>query len=64
MKKNLCKVEAGRKLFGVCGGVARYLGVDPTVVRILTVISVFAFGVTIPVYIIAAVLMPEEGEFT
>ncbi len=48
-------------LCGVCGGIARYLGVDPTVVRVITAVLVFAGGLSLWVYVIAALLMPKEG---
>lgn len=50
-----------RKLFGVCGGLAKYLDLDPTLVRILFVVLVLAsFGWALLLYIIMAILMPEE----
>ena len=47
-------------LWGVCGGIGEYLNVDPTLIRLLAVILVFAGGSGIPVYIIAALIMPPE----
>jgi phage shock protein C len=50
-----------RKLFGVCGGLGMYLGLDPTLVRILFVISAFAsFGITLLAYIIMAIVVPGK----
>ncbi len=46
---------------GVCGGIARYFGIDPTLVRILTAVLVFAGGLSLWVYIIAAIIMPKES---
>ena len=48
-------------LAGVCGGVARYLGVDGTVVRIVTVGLVLLGGAGVLLYLAALLLMPEEG---
>lgn len=62
MARRLYKSERDRKICGVCGGVAAYFGIDSTIVRILTVIAAFFFGTSILVYIIAAIVMPEEGE--
>ena len=45
---------------GVCGGIARYFGVDPTIVRVATVLLVFPGGMSLWVYIIAALIMPKE----
>ena len=46
---------------GVCGGLARYFGVDPTVVRVAAAVLVAAGGLSLWVYIIAALIMPKES---
>lgn len=48
---------------GVCGGIARYFGVDPTVVRVATALLVWCAGLSLWVYIIAALIMPKESSF-
>lgn len=45
---------------GVCGGIALYFNVDPTVVRVATVLLVVPGGMSLWVYIIAALIMPKE----
>ena len=45
---------------GVCGGIARYFNVDPTVVRVATVLLVVPGCMSLWVYIIAALIMPKE----
>ncbi len=45
---------------GVCGGIARYFNVDPTIVRVATVLLVVPGGMSLWVYIIAALIMPKE----
>ncbi len=57
--KRLVKSSSERMLCGVCGGIAEYLGVDPTVVRILWVIFSLMGGSGLLAYIIAAIIMPE-----
>jgi phage shock protein C len=47
-------------LCGVCGGIARYFNVDPTVVRVATVLLVAFAGLSLWVYIVAALIMPKE----
>lgn len=60
-KKSLVRSRDDRWISGVCGGVGRYLGVDPNVVRLLVVIgTLFGFGTLIIGYVIAWVLMPED----
>jgi len=50
-----------RKLFGVCGGLADYFNIDATIVRLIFVVSAFAsFGLTLLIYIIMAIVVPEE----
>ena len=50
-----------RKLFGVCGGLGAHFGVDPTIVRVLFVISAIAsFGLTMVAYVLMAVIVPDE----
>lgn len=50
-----------RWLGGVCGGVARYLGVDPNLIRLVTVIgAVLGIGTLVIAYVAAWVLMPDE----
>ena len=60
MQKKLYRSVSDRKLAGVCGGVARYLNMDPTVIRVLwAIISLFAF-IGVAAYIVCAFIIPEE----
>ena len=61
MKRLYRTTSSDAVLCGVCGGIARYLVVDSTVVRLLTVVLVFVFGLSLWVYVIAALLMPKES---
>ena len=61
MKKTLYKSRKGRFLFGVCGGLAEYFDVDPTLIRILTA-ELCTTGTGLLLYIVAAVVMPERVE--
>ena len=63
VKKRLYRSRKDRSVAGVCGGVADYLGVDPTLVRILWVIFALAGGPGVILYIIMAAVVPEEPEF-
>ncbi|QQY79111.1 phage shock protein C (PspC) family protein [Keratinibaculum paraultunense] len=63
MSKKLYRSKENRMICGVCGGIAEYLNVDPTVVRLIWVLfSVFTaiFGGIIA-YIIACIIIPEES---
>lgn len=58
--KKLYKSKTDKKLCGVCGGIAEYLGVDSTLVRLgVVVLSLCAFAGVIA-YIAAAIIIPEE----
>ena len=51
----------GRMLAGVAAGIADYLNVDVTIVRIAFVVFTFLGGVGIPAYLACLLLIPEEG---
>ncbi|GAA4375771.1 PspC domain-containing protein [Nocardioides caricicola] len=58
--KQLVRPREDRMVAGVCSGVARYLGVDPTLVRLLAVLGVIlSFGTALVAYVAAWILMPE-----
>jgi len=57
MPKRLIKGE--KMLLGVCSGIADYMEVDPTVVRLLFVLGLLLAGTTLFAYIIMAVIMPS-----
>ena len=48
-----------KKLCGVCGGIAEYFDMDPTVVRIIWLLAVLCAGTGVLAYLIAALLMPD-----
>lgn len=58
--RRLYRCRHDRQLAGVAGGMAEYLDLDPTVVRILWILSVFAGGISILVYIVLAFVIPLE----
>jgi phage shock protein C len=58
--KRLVRTRDDQMIGGVCGGLARYLGVDPTLVRVVAVVAlVFAFPATIVGYLLAWAIMPS-----
>jgi len=58
--KKLFRSKKNRVLAGVCGGIAEYLGVDPTIVRLLWVLFTLLYGVGLLGYIIAILIIPQE----
>jgi phage shock protein C len=59
--KRLYRSRNDRMIAGLCGGLANYFGVDPTLVRILAVISLFLPGPQILAYLIGWIIVPEES---
>jgi phage shock protein C len=58
--RQLRRSQVDRKLAGVCGGVAEYFHVDPTLVRLaFIVISVLTGGVFLLAYLFAVLVMPD-----
>ncbi len=58
--RRLVRSSDDRMVAGVCSGVADYLGVDPTIVRLAAVVgTVLGFGTLLIAYLVAWVLMPE-----
>jgi len=45
---------------GVCAGLANYINIDPTIMRILFVLIAFVGGASVLVYLIMWIVMPEE----
>ena len=60
--KKLCKSNTNRKICGVCGGIAEYLNLDPTLVRLGFLIVSMAAGSGLLAYIVAAIIMPDAEE--
>jgi phage shock protein PspC (stress-responsive transcriptional regulator) len=60
--RRLYRSRSDRVISGVCGGLARYLNVDPVIVRVAAVALVFAGGVGLLLYAAAFLLVPNEGE--
>jgi phage shock protein C len=54
--------RTNRVISGVCGGIAEYLDVDATFVRVVMVILAFPFGIGILLYFLLLFLMPNPGE--
>lgn len=62
MEKRLYKIEEGKKLCGVCGGIAEYFNIDPTIVRLIMVFLILCAGTGVLAYFVAALVMPSKNE--
>ena len=59
--KKLTRPRNGRMLGGVCAGIGEYLGIDPTVVRIICVLlSIGTIGLALLVYLVLCFVIPES----
>ncbi|MDD6812168.1 MAG: PspC domain-containing protein [Lachnospiraceae bacterium] len=59
--KKLTRSKSNRMVCGVCGGIGEYLNIDPTIVRIIWLLcSLASLGTGAIVYLIAAIVVPEE----
>jgi phage shock protein PspC (stress-responsive transcriptional regulator) len=62
--RKLYRSTHDRMLFGVCGGLAEYFGVEATLLRILlVVIAVFSAGSIVFVYLVAALIIPKKPHY-
>lgn len=62
-QKRLYRIESGKMLCGVCGGIAEYFRLDPTLVRLgFTALTFLGVGSGLLIYIVAAIIMPSESE--
>ena len=58
--KHLYRSNTDKMIAGVCGGLAQYLAVDPTIVRLVFLLLFFLGGSAIPIYLIMWVITPVE----
>ncbi len=57
----LHRLRSGRMIAGVAAGLADYVGVDPTVVRVVFVALALMGGIAVPIYLAGWLLIPNEG---
>ena len=58
--KKLYRIRTGRKILGVCGGLANYFDIDPTIVRVVFALIGLFWGAGILAYFIMALVIPEN----
>ena len=61
-KMKLVKSRTNKMLTGVCGGIGELLGIDPTIISVIWAALSLAGGTGIILYIIAAVIIPEDDD--
>ena len=61
--KRLYRSRIDKRICGVCGGIAEYLEVDPTIIRLLWVLLTFcSFGTALLAYFICALIVPNQPQ--
>ena len=63
MKKQLMRSGHDKKIAGVCAGVAHYLDMDPTIVRVIWGVLAFCYGSGIVSYIILWIIAPVATDY-
>lgn len=58
--KKLYRSKKQRMICGVCGGIAEYFNIDPTIIRLVWVLFVLTGGSGLLIYFIAAIIIPDE----
>lgn len=62
MKKRLYRSTTDKKLFGVCGGLADYFGIDPVIIRVIWAVLVLFWGTGLLLYLIFAFVLPKDTD--
>lgn len=60
VRRPLERAREGRKIAGICMGLARHLDVDVTLIRLFTLICAVFTGIGFIAYLIAWIVIPEE----
>lgn len=61
-QKRIYKIEEGKKIFGVCGGIAEYFNIDPVIVRVIWGVLALAYGTGIVLYLVCAFVFPNKSD--
>ena len=59
-QKKLYRSTRDQKFLGVCGGIAEYVGVDSTAIRVGAIVLMLAAGSGLLAYLLCAIIMPED----
>ncbi len=61
--RRLCRSWSNKVMGGVCGGLGEYFGIDPNVIRLIAVLLVFFGGLSLWVYIIMWIVLPQAPHY-
>lgn len=60
MEKKLYRSRTDKKVAGVCAGLAKYLNIDVTLIRLIWALVVICGGAGLLAYLVCALVIPEE----
>lgn len=60
-ERRLYRSRTDRVIWGVCGGLAKYLNMDPAIIRVIAILVALANGIGVVAYIIMTIAIPVEG---
>ncbi|UTY39809.1 PspC domain-containing protein [Allocoprobacillus halotolerans] len=60
MSKRLYRSNRDVMICGVCGGIAEYFDIDPTIVRLIAVVFIFGAGSGVLAYLVGAIIIPKN----
>jgi phage shock protein C len=58
--RRLYRSRTDRMIAGLCGGLGNFLGMDPTIVRLIVVLITFMWPFTPLIYLVMMLIVPEE----
>ena len=61
MEKKLYRSATDKKICGVCGGLAKYIGMDSSILRVIWALITLLYGAGLVLYIICALVIPAEN---
>ena len=62
MGKKLYRSNTNKKIAGVCAGLAEYLNIDPTIIRLIWALVALFAGAGIIAYLVCALVIPEKPD--
>ena len=58
--KQLTRSTSDRMIAGVCAGLGEYLNIDPSIIRIIWLVSILIYGVGLLLYLVMWIVLPER----
>lgn len=60
--RRIYKIEEGKKVCGVCGGIAEYFDIDPTLIRVIWLMALLCAGTGGIAYLVCAICFPKKSD--